>query len=276
VRSALLRGREHLDFGAIDTIAEGDAAIALSPGGARKSYPHTDPNEDAAAFAIGAGGTLVAVADGHRGFEASEVLLEHLIAHPAPQWTLPGGVDPAAWPRHALAALCDANAEVLRERVARAEGGSRTTLALALALPARGTLLYAAIGDSHLFRVGPGGVVDLADAGDADAHFLGHGEETTDGLAGKCRIDAVPLGDALAFVLATDGISEHHVGLADPAAAVREAVEKARSAAPDLRALEAARRLVEMALDAHRRNPSGDNIAVAVLWNGGSGDGARR
>jgi serine/threonine protein phosphatase PrpC len=266
VRAALLRGREHHEFGAVDSIAEGAAAIALSPGGARKSYPHTDPNEDAAAFAIGEGGTLVAVADGHRGFEASEVLLEHLIAHPAPQWTLPGGVDPAAWPRHALAALCDANAEILRERLERVEGGSRTTLALALALPASGVLLHASLGDSHLFRVGPGGVVDLADAGSAPSCFLGHGEETSAGLAPKCRIDAAPIGDATAFVLATDGISERHVGLADPAAAAREAVEKARSVAPDLRALEAARRLVEMALEAHRRNRSGDNVAVAVLW----------
>ena len=47
--------------------------------------------------------TLVAVADGHRGFEASEVVLEHLLATPGPQWVEPGGVTPDSWARHALA-----------------------------------------------------------------------------------------------------------------------------------------------------------------------------
>ncbi|MDX1648907.1 MAG: hypothetical protein R3263_03550, partial [Myxococcota bacterium] len=69
MRSAILRGRDHHHLGAVDVVSEGPAAAAISMGGAPKSYAHTDPNEDAAAFALGASGRLVAVADGHRGFE---------------------------------------------------------------------------------------------------------------------------------------------------------------------------------------------------------------
>ena len=49
MRSALLRGREHGLLGAVDAIAEGNAAIALSRGGAAKRYAYREPNEDAAA-----------------------------------------------------------------------------------------------------------------------------------------------------------------------------------------------------------------------------------
>ncbi len=79
VKSALLRGRDHTRLGAIEVVAEGVLAIALSVGGFRKSYRHTDPNEDAAAFACGEGGLVVAVADGHGGAVASEAALERLL-----------------------------------------------------------------------------------------------------------------------------------------------------------------------------------------------------
>jgi len=266
VRSALLRGREHLDLGAVDAIAEGRAAVAISMGGARKAYAHTDPNEDAAAFALGRAGALLAVADGHRGFEASEVLLEHLLHHPAPQWTEPGGVTAEAWTRHALAVLCDANAEILRERLHSEHGDARTTLALALVLPAQGLLLHAAVGDSHLFRVGREAVEDLAAPEGPEAFFLGHGPETPESLARKARIGVCRLEETRALVLATDGLSEKHVGVEDPSATVAEVTRAAREAAPDRRALEAARGVLEAALAAHRRNPSGDNAAVAVMW----------
>jgi serine/threonine protein phosphatase PrpC len=267
VRSALLRGREHLELRAVDTISEGPAAIAISAGGARKVYPHTDPNEDAVAFALGSAGVLLAVADGHRGFEASEVLLEHLLAHPAPQWIEAGGASPGSWTRHSLAVLCDANAEILHERLDSEHGRSRTTLALALVLPKEGWLLSASIGDSHLFVVdAEGGVRDLAAPREGALYFLGDGEETPESLAAKCRVEALPLAGARAVVLASDGLSEAHVGVADPAAAVADALARARATAPALRAREAVRALLETALEAHRRNASGDNASAAVLW----------
>jgi len=268
VRSALLRGREHLEIGATDAVAEGPAAIAISMGGAKKTYVHSDPNEDSVLFAVGTVGILVALADGHRGFEASEVVLEHLLAHPGPQWVEPGGVTPASWGRHALAAICDANGEILRERLDTEMGKSRTTLALALVLPESDALLYACIGDSHLFQVRPDGVAELAGAG-ADMGmdcFLGHGQETLESLAEKCRIGTEHLEDTTAVVLASDGLSEHQIGVEDPGAVVRESIEAARKAAPGLRPLEASRSIVETALAAHRKNASGDNMCAAVVW----------
>ena len=268
MRSALLRGREHLEIGATDAVSEGPAAIAISMGGARKTYIHTDPNEDSVLFAVGAAGILVALADGHRGFEASEVVLEHLLAHPGPQWVEPGGVTPASWSRHALAAICDANGEILRERLDTEMGKSRTTLALALVLPESNSLLYACIGDSHLFQVGPGGVVEPAKAGSSTGMdcFLGHGQETPESLVDKCRIGTESLVGTTAVVLASDGLSEYQIGVEDPGAAVSESIEIARKAAPGLRPLEASRRIVEAALAAHRKNASGDNMCAAVVW----------
>src|SRR3972149_99852 len=73
MRSGLLHGREHTKIGAVAALAEGRCAIALSRGGYAKGYVHRDPNEDAAAFAFGAEGMLLAVADGHGGHEAAGV-----------------------------------------------------------------------------------------------------------------------------------------------------------------------------------------------------------
>lgn len=266
MRSALLRGREHHHLGSVDVVAEGPAAVAISIGGAPKSYAHTDPNEDAAAFALGPAGRLVAVADGHRGFEASEVILEHLLEHPAPHWTAPGGVTPDAWSRHALAAVADANAAVLGEGALPGESHARTTLALAVVRPEEDALLFACIGDSLLFRVGAAGVEELAPPAEAEGYFLGHGPESVDSLEKKCRVGSAPLADTVALVAVTDGLSERHVGVEDPPAAVAEALAAAAAARAPLRPGVLARALCERALAAHRRNPSGDNVAAAVLW----------
>ena len=64
MRTALLRGREHVELGAVAAVAEAGVAIALSRGGAAKRYPHSDPNEDAAGFATADAGVCAAVADG--------------------------------------------------------------------------------------------------------------------------------------------------------------------------------------------------------------------
>jgi serine/threonine protein phosphatase PrpC len=268
VRSALLRGREHLEVGAIDAVAEGPVAIAISMGGAKKAYAHTDPNEDAAFFSSGSAGILVAVADGHGGFEASEVVLEHLLAHPGPQWVERGGVTAATWSRHALAAVCDANGEIFQERLDTEIGTSRTTLTMALVVPEAGELLYACFGDSHLFRIRPGGVIDLADGEPALGleSFLGHGRETPESLGEKCRIGVEPLEDTIAVALVSDGLSEHRIGVDNPGAVVLESIEAARNAVPELRPLEASRSIVEAALAAHRKNASGDNVCAAVVW----------
>jgi serine/threonine protein phosphatase PrpC len=267
LNSAFLRGREHVELGAIDVVAEAAAAIAISVGGAEKAYAHTDPNEDAALFAIGEAGTLIAVADGHRGFEAAEVSLEHIAANPAPHWTAKGGVDADTWRRQVLAVLSDAHEQV-RSEVGRHGGAApRTTLALALVLPEAGCLLHASLGDSHLYRVRGDQALDLAARSEkARASFLGDPQDTPSTLAERCHVGVEPLHGLRAVVLATDGLSERGVGVANPAAAVLEAVEAAATADADLRALQTARGVVERALAAQRKQGSGDNAAVAVVW----------
>jgi serine/threonine protein phosphatase PrpC len=262
----MLRGREHPELGAVHAIAENGVAIALSRGGAPKLYPHADPNEDAAGYALGGAGACLAVADGHGGSEAAEIAVLNVLTEPAEQWTeAPGPLDASSWRRQALAALCDANRQVCRERGPRPGRGARTTLGLVVALPERGLLLSAAVGDSHLFVAGADGVRELAPAG-VKVGFLGDAHEKPDELARVTRVATEKLAGLRAVVLVTDGLSERGIGVASPAAAVAEAVrlaETTRSAAP---ALVLARGLAETALEAHRRNRAGDNVAVTVLW----------
>ncbi len=274
MRSALLRGRDHGELGLIAAEAEGRAAVAISRGGAAKSYAHTDPNEDAALFAMGPGGTLLAVADAHDGFAASELALDHLLQHPAEQWTAAGAIEPASWERHALAVLLDANAAIRREVEGSPTPHSCTTLSLALLRPAEALLLFATLGDSHLFAARRQEVVDLGSRASASARrrlgsfFLGFCEETSQSLRDKCRIGVERLDACRAVLLATDGLSERHVGVEDAASSVAACVALAAQAKPDLCALEAARSIVERALAAHVRHAAGDNVASAVAWLG--------
>jgi serine/threonine protein phosphatase PrpC len=265
LRLALLRGRDHVELGAIDVVSEGPAAIGITLGGAKKRYAHVDPNEDAALLAFGPGGVLVAVADGHHGFEAAEVALEYLASHPAPHWTEPDTVGAATWPRQAAAVLEDVNRAIRAERDGFEEG-SCTTLAFALVRPAEGVVLHASIGDSHAWCLGPAGVRDLAVPADTKPCFLGQREVAADDLAACAAIGVAPLAGARALVLATDGLTERGIGVADPEAALRQVVAEAEGAPAERRPLEAARGLLERACAAHRALRSGDNTACAWIW----------
>jgi serine/threonine protein phosphatase PrpC len=266
VRVALLRGREHPALGAVEAIAETGVALALSRGGAAKRYPHVDPNEDACGYGVGREGVCIAVADGHGGAEAAEIVLLHLLGETAEQWLeQPGSLDERSWRRYALAALADANREVRRDRAHRPASEARTTLGLAVALPGPGLLLSVAVGDSHLFVAGEGGVREVAPAGPA-VGFLGEAHDSPDELAAIARFDVQPLSGVRAVVLATDGLSERGIGVVSPLAAVIEAVRLAEGERTKARGLVVARSLAETALEAHRRNRAGDNVAVATLW----------
>ena len=268
MRSAVLRGREHLVLGEIAAMGEGCAGAAISLGGARKTYRFTDPNEDAALFAYGETGWIVGLADGHRGFEASEVAVDHVLANPAPHWTESNVIDPERWELYALAVFNDANDEILREVARSPKFGTRTTLALAWVVPAQDRLFYAAIGDSHIFRVTDRHAEDLAVRETADDHtyFLGHAPETAEKLQKKCSVGSLPLGDTRAVVLASDGLSEQRIGVVDPEAAVLDAVDRAQLENPGVRPISTARRVVATAMDAQHGNRAGDNICTAVLW----------
>jgi serine/threonine protein phosphatase PrpC len=263
VRSALLRGREHDRLDVYGAVAEQRVAIAISRGGYAKQYSYVDPNEDAVAFAHGARATLLAVADGHSGFEAAEVALEHLLEHPAPHWTDTAGppAAPEAWRRHALAALSDAAMRIVVER--RDGSRSRTTLTLALVVPSAGQCYYAAVGDSHLFAAYAGETREVAPAEKAGA-FLGD-PAVTEKLAEVARLGSFPLEGVRALVLASDGLSEEGIGVADPAAAVHTARLALASEPLALRPIALARAICDAACAAHRAQHSGDNIACAVM-----------
>jgi serine/threonine protein phosphatase PrpC len=264
---AVLRGREHTVIGAVATIAEGRCAVAISRGGAGKTYAHTDPNEDVAAFRAGEGGVLLAVADGHWGCDAAELAVERLVERHARHWTGASATGLAAlWSSQARGALVDVNETIVREAVRRGAAAARTTLALALLRPGDDLFAWASMGDSHVFCIVPGGAEDHALAPDTPRGFLGSAQETAVGLREKCVLGTAPLGGIRAVALVTDGLSETGIGVADPAAAVAAAVRDAAGASGDLRPLAAARAIVERALAAQRDNRAGDNVAAAVAW----------
>lgn len=266
----VLRGREHHDLAAIALESESDAAIALSIGGAPKVYAHTDPNEDAALLVVGQDHLLLAVADGHGGHEAAEIAVEALRSWDADLGARRDGE--AGWGRLALGALVLANQRIRTLSAHRSRRGSRTTLAIARIDLGAATLRWASIGDSHVFCAGRV-VRDLASAAEGGAphdlpFFLGIGAETEASLAGKCRIGEQRLDGVRAVVLATDGLSEHDIGVDVPEDAVASAVARAQAAAFGDRGAVLARAVAEAALDAHRRHHSGDNIAAAAAWIG--------
>lgn len=268
MKVVLLRGRDSCEIGATTFGGDARAAVALSIGGAAKRYAHTDPNEDAALLAEGPGGLLVAVADGHGGAEGSESALEFLRDGPAARWTGADGLG-AAWPLVAREALAGANEAVLARQSGRRR--ARTTLALALVRPADDLLAFASVGDSQVFAAEPSRVLELTLSPSEPALpcFLGRERESAGSLAARSLAGSRSLAETRAVVLATDGLSERGVGVEDPLAAVAEAVAGAAREARGAGAREAARRLLATALAAHQRNPSGDNVAVAVVWVGG-------
>jgi serine/threonine protein phosphatase PrpC len=268
VKSGQLVGRDHLEIGAAASLHDGVAAISLSRGGAPKRYAHADPNEDAAGYAIGTYGVLAVVADGHAGSEASEIAVGRVLDGFAARWTEESLLETRDWMREAVACVVDANDAVVSARGDGRARRARTTLAFAVTRPAEGLLLYASIGDSHVFRATPDGAVDLtwgrAPAG--GPFFLGYAEETADELQQKCRIAVEQLQGTRAVVLATDGLSEESVGVADPEGAVADATRRAVAEPRELRALRLAQTLTAAALEAQRSNDAGDNVATAVIF----------
>jgi serine/threonine protein phosphatase PrpC len=241
-------------------IAEADAAIALSRGGARKPYAHKEANEDAACFAVGRAGTLLAVADGHAGAEASELAVALLLDRTAPEWT-DAGVPRDAWREAAGRVLAEVHAHIVRFG-AETASDARTTLSLALVLPESGYCGWAAVGDSHVFSVGER--TEEHGAAGSDARFLGSPLRSADELA--VRGGSFALAERRAVLLATDGLTEPGIGVADPLAAAAGAVAEASGTAAPRRPLAAARTLAECALAAHREHRAGDNVATAACW----------
>ncbi len=264
MRSGLLHGHEHTKLGAIAALAEGRCAIALSRGGFAKGYAYRDPNEDGAAFAFGSGGVMLAVADGHGGHEAAAQALAMLVERFAGEWTDAPALGPT-WTARAGEALERLHGEIVLTGSRGGNPEARTTLAFALARPGEDLLLFASIGDSHVFAAHADEAVDLALRTDVMPAYLGTPSLTPVELVARALVGSAPLSGTRALALATDGLSERGIGVDAPESAVRDVLDRAASAGSDLRPLEAARGLVECALASHRAWRSGDNVAAAVL-----------
>jgi hypothetical protein len=267
MKTAVLRGQEQTLLGGLSAIAEGDAAIVVSRGGAQKPYPSVDPNEDVAAFARGEGGTLLAVADGHHGREAAEWAVERILEGCAPRWTArdADGLD-RDWEEVAADALVDANAAILQHAARGGRAEARTTLALALLRPREDLLAWASVADSSVFRVTASEARALTPLGYLATVFLGDPADTEASLRPCFAKGRESLAGTRAVVLATDGFAERGIGVDAPEATLLAAAERAGRADSAQRALELARGLVEDALSAHRRHRAGDNVATACAW----------
>jgi len=267
-RDALLKGAEHRRIGAVSLIAEAGAAIAISRGGARKTYPHTDPNEDAALFVLGEGGVLAAVADGHHGARGAAAALACLRDALPSRWL--AAAPRQDWEAEAIEALGLANHAVLAEAAERQLPPAPTTLSLALVRPREGIALLATVGDTLLYSIRKSEAPAIQDhcRSDGDArhrYFLGYEQESAASLREKATVECVPLAGLDAIVIVTDGLSEVGIGVSDPAAATLEVVRESSEATRDRRPAQIARSLTEVALAAQAANQSGDNVACAVI-----------
>lgn len=273
MQTAFLRGRDHQQIGRLTLEGLDRAAVGLSRGGARKTYSHTDPNEDCVAFALGERGSLVVAADGHHGELGSEAAVEVFLDRFATTWTsnAPPAEGESDWRSQALDALLEANRAILEVAGRNQLPPAPTTFVAALVRPGDDLLVTLSVGDSHVFAVDPGYATDLGGR-EPDwkfTPFLGYEEARRDLLEQYAKVDVRSLADVRAVVLATDGLSEAGIGLTDPARAVLGAVARAELDAPaDRRALDTCRDLVEVAMRSHREQKAGDNMGCSVVWVG--------
>lgn len=264
---ATLRGADHTEIGEIASVAEAGAAVAISRGGAPKTYPYLDPNEDVTGFVLSEWGAVVAVADGHAGCEAAGVAVDQVLETHASRWLDPAPIAlETRFVTEAVDVAADINTAILKATTGSGHHGSRTTLTLALLRPREGWLAALSAGDSHAFLAGAGGVRELAAQAGRPSVYLGDPTLSRERIEAGVRVELFDAARGRALVLATDGLSEQGIGVSDPAAAVRDALRDAEAKPTDLRPLEAARGVLRRALAAHRRNRSGDNAATAVLW----------
>lgn len=147
-RVVSLYGDDHPDLNAVAaTELAGSAAIVLSRGRYPKVDPHPDPNEDGVVAAVGPAGWLLAVADGHHGFDVARAAL-HTVADAADSLLAhdpkPGDVR----------GVCEAVMEAGARAAGRAQGPRRDSdTALSLVVAAGSRLLVANYGDTVVARL---------------------------------------------------------------------------------------------------------------------------
>lgn len=213
------------------------SAVALTPGRFPKAYASVDPNEDAVLAARGPAGRLLAVVDGHFGFDAARAALRTVADRAA---DLVG--DDAPRPDKGLQGVCRAARAAVAAAVEGAEApraGSRT--ALTVALLTGDHLHVVTYGDTACVRARGG----RATVVDTPAPFLGPD-------VGIAKVARVRVRARDRVVVASDGLTTY-LGRdwAARTAGVLAAAEQPHQAARDL---------VELAM----AGGAGDHIAVAV------------
>ncbi len=144
--TVLLLGSDHTELGEIATAQLGpDIAIALSRGKFPKGYAYLDDNEDAVLAATDGATRLLAVADGHSGFDAARASLEALHAA-APTLLEMAKSDLEAAARHGFTLARHAIAAALAE-LEEPRRSSRTALVIGLAGKERAAV--ACLGDTR-------------------------------------------------------------------------------------------------------------------------------
>jgi len=180
MQTAALFGSDYPTLGDVGvvTLAESTAA-AISRGRFPKGYPHVDPNEDAVALAVSDDARLLAVADGHNGFEAAKAAIEAILEAAG---TLVVDADLASAMQAASSAISVVVADLAPPR-------SESRSALSLALIHDGFLHIATAGDTVVVVGGT-------------APFLGPDLDTEPVVAGL----ALEPGDLV--VVASDGLPD--------------------------------------------------------------------
>lgn len=212
------------------------------------------------------------MADGHAGCEAAQIAIEHVIEELAPSLLAscehPLSGRSSHWEERARELALSVHERILRDVAILAGYPPRTTLALALARADVGALAWLSVGDSLIFRVDAQRATPLG--GDPQhVAYLGSPREDREQLIPGVAAGTLPLTGTRAVLLATDGLSEEGIGVSEPCQAALQAIADASDArTPDLRPLNAARRLAEIANQSHRDRQAGDNIATAVAWLG--------
>jgi serine/threonine protein phosphatase PrpC len=222
-----------LEESAIVEITE-DLAIGISPGRFPKGYPYVDPNEDAVFAATNGTTAVIAVVDGHRGFEAAHAAITAIAAEAA---SVAKSVPEIIVRRLANVAFDASAAHPMAHPSSRSASGTSLTVS---AIDAK-TLSTTTLGDTSCFvatkrrarRIG------------SDTPFLSSISEA-DGI----EITSRSLGAATAVIVASDGLTSFALNVD---ASVRTAAAISASQG------------VENLLAAAFAGGAGDNIAVAVL-----------
>ena len=268
MRSALLVGRDHTESGAIDVVAEGPCAISISRGGAAKTYTHTDPNEDACLFAMGPGGALIAVADGHHGGMGAETAMRHLLEHLAPRWTRESAGAADALAGEAGEALSAINRAIKTEAERCEMPVSATTLSFVLIRPGEDLLLHVSVGDSHIFRTRETVPLDIGWAASNDLRPAYLGYDTAAEHDDMHSIVWESLVGTRSVVLVTDGFSELGIGHDSPATELDAIQSRSLACEGELRPVETCRGVAESTLSIQKKNNAGDNLSCAVWIQG--------